>query len=85
MDSDLVKYSEARYKEIKSEMTKILKMIGYRKVDDFHFIPTSGWTGDNIMSVSTNMPWYKGPCLIEAIDGLKAPKRPNDKPLRIPI
>ena len=85
MDDPMVKYSEARYKEIKEEMKKNFKQIGFKKWDEFDFIPTSGWTGDNIMENSPNMTWYKGPCLIEAIDNLKAPKRPTDKPLRLPI
>ena len=34
---------------------------------------------------STNMPWYKGPFLLEALDKVKAPTRPNDKPLRLPL
>lgn len=34
---------------------------------------------------SDKMEWYDGPCLIEAIDKLEAPKRPTEKPLRIPI
>jgi len=37
------------------------------------------------MENSANMKWYTGPCLLDAIDGLKAPKRPTDKPLRLPI
>ena len=63
----------------------MLKAIGFKHADDFNYIPTSGWTGDNIMEVSPKMPWYKGLCLIDAIDSLKAPKRPTDKPLRLPI
>lgn len=66
-------------------MTKTLIAIGFRHVEEFHFIPTSGWVGDNIMEISPRMPWYKGICLMDAIDGLKAPKRPTDKPLRLPI
>jgi elongation factor 1-alpha len=31
------------------------------------------------------MPWYKGPYLLEALDNLNAPKRPVDKPLRLPL
>lgn len=31
------------------------------------------------------MEWYKGPCLVDAIDQLPAPKRPDDKPLRLPL
>merc|ERR1712029_272532 len=33
----------------------------------------------------TNMPWYKGPTLIGALDTMQAPERPVDKPLRLPI
>jgi elongation factor 1-alpha len=66
-------------------MLKNLKLIGFKHADEFNFIPTSGWVGDNIMEVSDKMPWYHGVCLIDAIDALKAPKRPTDKPLRLPI
>jgi len=31
------------------------------------------------------MAWYKGPVLIEALDGLETPKRPADKALRLPL
>jgi elongation factor 1-alpha len=31
------------------------------------------------------MPWYKGPFLLEALDNAKPPKRPVDKPLRLPL
>jgi len=34
---------------------------------------------------STNMPWYKGPFLLEALDAIKPPKRPILKPLRLPL
>merc|ERR1711968_347619 len=49
------------------------------------FIPISGWMGDNMLEKSKNMGWYKGPCLIEALDQLNAPDRPVDKPLRLPL
>lgn len=31
------------------------------------------------------MPWYKGPTLCEMLDSAKVPKRPTDKPLRLPL
>ena len=31
------------------------------------------------------MPWFKGPTLLEALDNLKVPAKPTDKPLRLPI
>jgi len=84
MDSDTVKYSETRYNEIRNEVSSFLKKIGYdpAKVD---FIPLSGWTGDNMIEKSSNMPWWKGSTLMESLDNLQEPKRPFDRPLRIPI
>uniref|UniRef100_A0A7C9E5A0 Translation elongation factor EFTu/EF1A C-terminal domain-containing protein n=1 Tax=Opuntia streptacantha TaxID=393608 RepID=A0A7C9E5A0_OPUST len=34
---------------------------------------------------STNLDWYKGPTLLEALDQVQEPKRPSDKPLRLPL
>ena len=84
MDDSSVKYSEKRYNEIKSELTTYLKKVGY-KVDTMPFIPISGWEGDNMLEASANMPWYKGPCLLDALDALNPPKRPSEKPLRLPL
>ena len=38
-----------------------------------------------MMEKSANMPWWKGPTLLEALDSIQEPKRPLDKPLRLPI
>jgi len=34
---------------------------------------------------SDNLKWYKGSILIEALDEIVPPKRPTDKPLRVPL
>jgi elongation factor 1-alpha len=34
---------------------------------------------------SENMPWYKGMTLIQALDNIVPPKRPLEKPLRLPL
>merc|ERR1712159_975979 len=56
------------------------------------FIPISGLQGDNLIEKSTNMPWYMsdkkkyvGKTLLEVLDTIKPPKRPTDKPLRLPL
>jgi len=49
------------------------------------FIPISGWVGDNMLEPSKNMPWYKGPFVLKALDAIKPPKRPVEKPLRLPL
>jgi len=81
---DAVNYEESAYNKTKEEVEKLLKGIGF-KTEEIPFIPTSGYKGDNVVKKSENMAWYKGPILIEALDNLKLPEQPIDKPLRMPI
>ncbi|MEM2995795.1 MAG: translation elongation factor EF-1 subunit alpha [Candidatus Bathyarchaeia archaeon] len=84
MDDPTVNWSQERYNEIKNEVSRMLKMVGY-KVEKIPFVPTSGWTGDNLVKQSDKMPWYKGPTLLDALDVFEVPPKPLDKPLRIPV
>ncbi|MGB9756191.1 MAG: translation elongation factor EF-1 subunit alpha [Candidatus Bathyarchaeales archaeon] len=84
MDDATVNWSQERYNEIKNEVSRMLKMVGY-KVEKIPFVPTSGWTGDNLVKPSEKMPWYKGPTLLDALDVFEVPPKPLDKPLRIPV
>jgi elongation factor 1-alpha len=84
MDDKSVNWDSGRYNEIKKEVSDYLKKIGYNP-DKIHFIPISGWHGDNMIERSDNMKWYTGPILIDALDNLDQPKRPKDKPLRLPL
>jgi len=83
-DDKTVNYQQSRYEEIKKEVSSYLKKVGYNP-EKVPFIPISGWAGDNMIEASDNMPWYKGHTLIGALDNLEPPKRPNDKPLRLPL
>jgi elongation factor 1-alpha len=78
------KWSEARYNEIKSEVSLYLKKVGYNP-EKVPFVPLSGWHGDNMLEPSENMTWYKGPTLLGALDQSEAPQRPMNKPLRLPL
>jgi len=84
MDDTTVKYAKGRFDEIVNEVKGYLKKVGYKPMK-IPFVPISGWAGDNMIERSTNMAWYKGPYLLEALDNLNAPKRPSDKPLRLPL
>jgi elongation factor 1-alpha len=84
MDDKSVNWSQDRYNEIQTEVSNFLKKIGYDPVK-IPFVPISGWLGDNMLERSTNLPWYKGPTLLEALDSVTEPKRPIDKPLRVPL
>jgi len=98
MDSTEPPYSENRFKEIQKEVSTYIKKIGYNP-DTVPFVPISGWHGDNMLEASTNMSWHKGwsvkkgkekkefsgKTLLEALDNIDPPKRPTDKPLRLPL
>jgi len=84
MDDPGVNWSKERYEEIKNEIARLLKTLGY-DVSKIRFVPVSAWTGDNVLKKSDKMPWYDGPTLIEALDEFVPPPKPIDKPLRLPI
>jgi len=95
---DGANYSEERYNEIKDEVTKMLKGIGW-KVKKIPFIPMSGLQGENLDKISKHMPWYKGfdvpirkgvkvkgHTLIDALTVVaQIPKRRDNVPFRMPI
>jgi len=71
MDNTTPPYSQARFDEIKKEVSHHVKKIGYQP-DDIPFIPISGMNGDNLITpiceetgkkldpLSPNMKWYTG-------------------------
>ena len=81
---DTVNYDQKKFEELKQQVINLLKPLGF-PVDKIPIIPTAAQVGENITKRSDKMPWYKGPCLVEALDQLQVPPRPVDKPLRIPI
>ncbi|GAB4309403.1 MAG: translation elongation factor EF-1 subunit alpha [Promethearchaeota archaeon] len=85
MDDKVVGWSKERYEEVREEVSKLLKTVGYRNVDEIPFVPISGYLGDNLASKSENMSWYDGPTLVQALDALQIPEKPTGKPLRIPV
>ncbi len=81
---DEVNYDKARYDAVKTELSTLLKMVGY-KPDEMNFIPTSAFKGDNLAKPSENTKWYTGPTLLASLDLLKIPEKPVTLPLRIPV
>ncbi|MDD5417876.1 MAG: translation elongation factor EF-1 subunit alpha [Candidatus Nanoarchaeia archaeon] len=81
---DRVDYSKEIYEQRKEELQKIIKSVGYN-IEKVKFVPLSAIEGDNIVKKSEKMKWYNGEPLERAIDSLEEPKKPVDKPLRLPI
>ncbi len=81
---DAMNWEESKFNETRDAVKKLLSGVGY-KVDSIQFVPTAGYLGENVAKRSDKMPWYKGPCIVEALDAFTLPPQPVDKPLRIPI
>ncbi len=82
---DMINYDQKRFEEVKKDLTQLMSMVGY-KASETLFIPMSSFKGVNISKKNApETPWYTGPTLLEALDTLKEPEKPTDKPLRVPI
>lgn len=82
---DAVGYEKAAYEKTKTEVGKLLQTLGY-KTDKIPMVACSAYVGDNVFKKSTNMAWYTGPTLVEALDQtIVPPHKQTDKPLRLPV
>jgi elongation factor 1-alpha len=84
IDATKPAYDQKRFDEVKDEVTKLLKGVGY-KMEKVQIIPLSAYKGDNAVKPSTNLPWYKGVTLLQALDMLEIPPQATNLPLRLPI
>jgi bifunctional enzyme CysN/CysC len=62
---DLIDYDRDRYNAICDDYRAFATSIG---IDDFTSIPISGFKGDNITTVSENMPWFGGDPLMAYLE-----------------
>ena len=79
---DLQEYSQQRFEQIERDYRAFLQSIG---VQPKLFIPMAAKHGDNIASLSKNMPWWQGPTVLAALDEFKVSERPDNQPLRFPV
>lgn len=79
---DLQGYSQERFDTVEREYRKFLKSIN---VEPLQFVPMAAKHGDNIASLSENMPWWRGPTVLEVLDGFSVTEAAGSQPLRLPI
>ena len=84
IDATKPAYDQKRYDEVKEEVSKLLKGVGY-KMEKVQVIPLSAYKGDNATKPSPNLPWYKGPTLLDTLNNLEIPLQPTNLALRLPI
>ncbi len=81
---DDVGYKEEKFNKVKEDVSKLLKGVGL-DADKITFIACAGLKGDNIVKKSENMPWYKGPTIVEQFDLFSAPESMTNLPMRMPV
>jgi elongation factor 1-alpha len=81
---DTVDFKEDAFNKTKGDVSTILKQAGFN-TEEMTFIAASGLKGDNVFNKSDNMPWYKGPTIMEQLDLFKEPEKPTGLPMRMPL
>ncbi len=81
---DMKDYDQGIFNKIKDDMSALMKTVGY-KPEEAKFIPIASLPGDNVVKKSDKLSWFDGMTLAEAINDLKAPEKPTNLPLRLPI
>jgi bifunctional enzyme CysN/CysC len=80
---DLVGYDKTVFERILLSYRAFASEIG---ITNFTAIPISGFKGDNITALSDNMPWFKGPALIEHLENVEVGSAADEaKPFRLPV
>ena len=79
---DKVGHSEQVFAAIETEFRAYLEGLG---VKPRAFIPVAAREGDMILERGTTLPWYKGPTLVEAIDGFEPARPLNELALRLAV
>ena len=82
---DAVGYSEQAYLDTKAKAWKHLKKAGFKVDEESVCIPISALEGDGLLSFSSNLSWFDGPCLLQALDYVSLPPRHDNKQFRMVI
>jgi bifunctional enzyme CysN/CysC len=79
---DLVGYSKERFEEIRDEFTGFAERL---EEHDLTCIPISALSGDNVVDRSPEMPWYRGPSLLDYLESVHIGSDRNLIDLRFPV
>ena len=79
---DLVGYSQATFDKILADYRQFAALIG---LADIVAIPLSAVYGDNIIERGSNMPWYRGPVLMEHLETVPVADLAATRPLRFVV
>ena len=81
---DLLGYAEDAFASVAAQVRHVTSELG---VPDVHVLPVSALEGDNVVDLSANTPWYRGPALLELLESLSTRDEAEATlaPLRLPV
>jgi sulfate adenylyltransferase large subunit len=79
---DLVGYSQERFDAVAREFEEIAGKLNFTQAVA---IPISAKRGDNISSHSAEMPWYRGPALLQHLETVNVEDAAADNAFRFPV
>lgn len=79
---DMVDYSQDVFDKIKADYESFASKLNLNEVT---FIPVSALRGDNIVSNSEKMPWYRGKNLLAHLETVPVRENDNQLPARLPV
>ncbi len=79
---DLVGYRQDLFEAIEKEYREFLTQL---KVIPERVVPVSAKSGDNIVTRSPRLDWYRGPTVLETLAQFSKETARTDKPLRFPV
>ena len=65
---DLVNWSQETFEKLNKEIIEFFKKVDRHEIT---VIPISAYLGDNVVNKSQNMPWYKGPTVMELLENIE--------------
>jgi bifunctional enzyme CysN/CysC len=79
---DLVGYDQAVFESLADKYRAFAKQLGVEKVE---CIPLSALRGDNVVTPSERMPWYRGPALLPYLETVEFEDEAARQPFRMPV
>jgi sulfate adenylyltransferase large subunit len=79
---DLVGWSESKFAALEGEFRAFVKDLDLQEVV---FIPVAACSGDNVVTRSDHMDWYRGPTLVEHLERVPVAPQSQSPAFRMPV
>jgi bifunctional enzyme CysN/CysC len=79
---DLVDFEQRTFERIALDYLAFAQQLGFTSVVP---VPISARLGDNVIVSSNNTPWYRGPTLLQQLEGIDVESVLSARPFRFPV